>query len=293
MTVPQDAGRAGVPATPQGAALLVSSVRRAVVDALAQLDGDARAVGLSAAELGVRLGLHSTTIRFHVDQLVTAGVIEAHFVRSGSVGRPSKKYHLPAEVTVSDDRAGGDDSPFEVLAGLLAAAMSASEPDRITPEEAGVRWAQGRAAQLPPVAGPEVGRRSDEDTTAAVVDLLGAWGYRPETSTVPGGGVVDITLRDCPFLDLAATHPDVVCGVHRGLLRGALGAVGADHAQVSLHPFVSVDTCRARLYLDTPEPGVARLDPGPVPAAPSQRPTTFTPADRPPAPPDDHPRSAS
>lgn len=281
MTVPERTDGAGVPATSHGAALLVSPVRRAVVDTLAQLPPEASGVGLSAAELGLHLGLHPTTIRFHVDQLVTAGVLEAHFVRSGAAGRPSKKYLLRADPLGRRADEAADGSPFEILAGLLAETLSTGETERLTPEEAGVRWAQRRAQEMtrpphgdvPDVPGGTVPASSDastrEEIAAAVTGLLGEWGYRPGSSPSPDGTAVDITLRDCPFLELAHTHPDVVCGVHRGLLRGALGAVGADDSRVSLHPFVTATTCRARLYLDGAGRTPSVLDPLPVPAVPA------------------------
>jgi predicted ArsR family transcriptional regulator len=246
------ASRPTGPEPPTGAALLVSPVRRAVVDELAALDETGRRVGLTAAELGSRLGLHTTTIRFHVDQLVAGGVLEAHFVRSGGVGRPSKKYLLH-EKALADSEAGQESAgPYRVLAGLLASAMSAGESEQLTPEEAGIRWAQHRAAAvLPgtPGASSSGADRSAGPKVDAVTELLAEWGYTPETEPAEDGTAVDITLRRCPFLDLAHTHPDVVCGVHRGLLRGALTAVGQPDARVSLQPFVGPDTCRARLYL--------------------------------------------
>ena len=70
------------------------------------------------------------------------------------------------------------------------------------------------------------------------VDLLGRWGYTPELRTTDEGRTAELTLVDCPFLALAQTKPEVVCGVHRGLLRGAMDAVGEADTEVTLRPFV-------------------------------------------------------
>ena len=59
------------------AALLASPVRRALVDALAHVEGGDRTPGLTAAELADEVALHVTTVRFHLDQLVAAGLVEA------------------------------------------------------------------------------------------------------------------------------------------------------------------------------------------------------------------------
>lgn len=265
-------------AMPTGqAGLLASSARRSIVDALAALTDEAATEGLTAAELAERVELHPTTVRFHVDQLVAGGVLTAHFVRTGGVGRPSKKYALSVRslgVVREQQRTQGDAAePYEVLARLLAAALSSQEADSLTPEEAGVSWARTRAARRASNAPrtPET-EQDPQGTVDHVVELLGEWGYTPETSTA-ADGAVEVTLTDCPFLDLAHTHPDVVCGVHRGLLRGALDAVGEGDAKVSLQPFVGPTTCRARLHLT----GATPADPTPAhptPADPDRTPTS-------------------
>ena len=73
-----------------GMALLTSPVRRQILDVLAQLPVQAtpkepktRRDGLTAAELGARIGLHVTTIRFHVDQLLEAGLVCANDISNG------------------------------------------------------------------------------------------------------------------------------------------------------------------------------------------------------------------
>ena len=70
--------------------LLRSAVRRDIVDTLANLEGDQRTEGLTAREIGAQVGLHASTVRFHLDQLVAAGLLTSHFVRSHGAGRPSK-----------------------------------------------------------------------------------------------------------------------------------------------------------------------------------------------------------
>jgi predicted ArsR family transcriptional regulator len=79
------------------------------------------------------------------------------------------------------------------------------------------------------------------------VDLLGRWGYTPELRTTHQGRTAELTLLDCPFLALAETTPEVVCGVHQGLLHGAMEAVGEPNTEVALRPFVGPGRCLATL----------------------------------------------
>jgi predicted ArsR family transcriptional regulator len=69
---------------------------------------------------------------------------------------------------------------------------------------------------------------------SALTTLLEQNGFEPEPLDD------DIRMCRCPFHELAESHPDVVCAVHRGLVSGALEALGGelavDHLRVFSHP---------------------------------------------------------
>jgi hypothetical protein len=53
-----------------------------------------------------------------------------------------------------------------------------------------------------------------------------------------------VSLRPCPFgLGLAREFGSVVCGIHRGLVEGALEGLGEPRLVVTLRPFVAPDRC--------------------------------------------------
>ncbi|MFX0539889.1 helix-turn-helix transcriptional regulator [Ornithinimicrobium sp. Y1847] len=260
------------PDQPDGAALLTSAVRRRIMDTLAALprltvEGrPTRDGGLSAAELGERLDLHSTTVRFHLDQLVGAGLVDSHFVRDGGAGRPKKKYVIvegDLSQVVRPDAAG----PYRVLATLLADALDPATATEVTPEQAGIDWVRRRLAEQRAADGDQrEGTPERAGTTGqwlgkvgGVVDLLEEWGYTPDLTLDGAEGDLILTLRDCPFLDLARAHPAVVCGVHRGLLKGALQEAGEEQAEVSLRPFVGPATCHAVVVRDASTKSVVGL----------------------------------
>jgi predicted ArsR family transcriptional regulator len=76
-----------------------------------------------------------------------------------------------------------------------------------------------------------------------VVDLLERLGFAP--STEPLGD--RIYLHACPFAELARRTPTVVCGVHLGLLRGAVDRLGAPVAVTGVDPFVRENLCLVHL----------------------------------------------
>ncbi|WP_370894099.1 helix-turn-helix transcriptional regulator [Janibacter sp. GXQ6167] len=243
---------AGEPTPGRGTELLRSAVRRDIVDTLANLpeatDGSAEAtreIGLSAADIGASVGLHLTTARFHLDQLVSAGVLESHFLRTPGAGRPRKLYRVaPGSLAPPDDPPA-----FKALAEVLADSLAASaDGAALTPEEAGRRWAHSHHEEL-------VGTSSDQASTpggwmakiGVMVDVLHEWGYTPELSMSDGGRTAEIELRRCPFIEMARDHPQVVCAVHRGLMRGVLEASGEEDVELSLEPFVNDTTCMAHV----------------------------------------------
>lgn len=232
--------------TAVGVELLNSPVRRMIVDFLAGSGEAGETVQMTAAQLAELLELHVTTARFHLDQLVTAGILEAVFVREG-VGRPRKVYRL-ASGSLTEE---GDSPAMRILTELLADSFAAQlAGDPVTPYEAGRRWAEehipaepAERAATPGAWLAKIGR---------LVDVLGTWGYTPNLSVSGSGRVATLQLDRCPFLDLARTNPAVVCGIHRGLISGALARFGEDGVDVSLEPFVGPQHCLARITTTNP-----------------------------------------
>ena len=64
--------------------VLTSPTRRAILELLREAPD-----GLGASEAAAPLGLHVTTVRFHLERMVAAGVVGTA-QRRGSVGRPRK-----------------------------------------------------------------------------------------------------------------------------------------------------------------------------------------------------------
>lgn len=235
------------PSPKEGAGLLRSAVRRDIFDTLANLPAGERSAGLSAKELGELVGLHVTTVRFHLTQLVEAGLLESHAVRSSGAGRPGKRYRA---ATGSIDAESTEES-YRLLAQLLAETFGARHDDGtpFTPEEVGAAWAHRQGLEAPDPA------TSSQATTAGewlakvgmMIDVLREWGYTPNLRTEDAGRTVEIEISSCPFLPLAQSNPEVACGVHRGLMRGTLDRLGEPDAELSLVPFVDPNRCLAHI----------------------------------------------
>jgi len=117
-------------------ALLASPVRRDILRVLSALPltplenaPRTRREGLTASELGERLSLHVTTIRFHVDQMRAAGLLVARDVPIG-VGRP-RRFYSAHPGHVSGDAPDGYRLVAEILADACRVTGQPGPPDAV------------------------------------------------------------------------------------------------------------------------------------------------------------------
>ena len=250
-------------------ALLASPVRRRILDVLSSTErlGPDRlgGEGLTAAQLAKQLSLHVTTVRFHLDQLVAGGLVGASFHKHFGAGRPRKVY---ARVATPRLPATSHDSLL-LLSRLLtdAFAEQSHTQRRLSPEEAGRRWAQenvpAESAEPATTAGQWIAK------LGRAVDVLSDWGYDPEITADAVGREARIELTHCPFRELARQNPVVVCGIHQGLIAGTLTRLGEPDTTVDLHPFADGDRCIARLRSATDGPGWSDRSNSPDPERPA------------------------
>lgn len=243
MTVSEESTRGSTGSGDPGAGLLRSAVRRDIVDTLANLPGQQRTEGLSARELGDLVGLHVTTVRFHLAQLVEGGLLTSRSERTAGAGRPTKKYLVtPGSL---------DRRPLEayrLMATLLTEAFGATDEEGrpLDPEAVGVRWAWEHVSR-PEDTTPARTAGEWLSTIGRLVDTLRVWGYTPSVRTEDTGRTARIDLFGCPFIDLARAHPAVACGIHRGLIHGTLEVLGERDTEVTLEPFVGPTHCLAHV----------------------------------------------
>lgn len=215
---------------------LVGESRARVLDALRRAGR-----GLDAFELAAEVGLHVSTVRFHLRALEAAGLVVRAVERSGRPGRP-RVVHRAAPDGEEEGRR------YLELSRALATSLRRARADAARAAlDAGRAW--GREAAAAAGARP----RSTAEAVRALVGILDGLGFAPEA--VGGGGSVTVQLRRCPFLEVARETPEVVCSVHLGIMRGALSAWGSEVRATELRSFVEPGLCVARLSLGRREVG--------------------------------------
>lgn len=189
---------------------------------------------LDVRELAAVSALHISTVRHHLAVLLDAGLIRRTTGPSAGRGRPPVLYtHTHA--------AGDPPRGYALLAAVLAGnwAPTAAERARLA-EQAGFAMAAGHPIATHSAHGTPP---SVAESLAQVGALFTELGFEPEID--PAGP--RIRLHACPFRDVAAEHPEVVCSLHLGLLRGVLAGTAAPLDATGLRPLAEPSTCIADL----------------------------------------------
>jgi len=186
---------------------------------------------VSVPEMSARLSLHPNTIRPHLRRLEEAGLVTHEIRKGGTAGRPRTMYLVnePADEESRDYRLLA-----EMLCGLVTGARAMQKARDIAREWGAYLIAQGK---------PRPGSRPPAGVNLALLqEAMARAGFDPRCRRT-GGRAVEITLRDCPFRDLADEHRELVCTLHRGLLEGIVGGVTPPLAIRSFKPFAERNRC--------------------------------------------------
>jgi predicted ArsR family transcriptional regulator len=180
-----------------------------------------------AAGLARRVGIHANTARWHLAILEDAGLVRSSAEHRTTPGRPRRVW---AARRLRDAAAQQRE-----LSRALVAVAAGSAHAGADAQEAGRTW--GREATRQSSSGRDRG-------IGELVRVLDEHGFEPRADGL------EVTMRNCPFADLARRSPDVVCGIHRGLVDGVLAGAGSDLVVERLDVFPRPGVCVLRL-----EPG--------------------------------------
>lgn len=169
------------------------------------------------ATLHATLGGHANTVRAQLENLVSDGFVTQTSLPTPGRGRPARAYVATIagrQVALEDPDREGQSALVEAVAEHLA---GTADPAAAA-HSVGLNWGGLLAA----TAGGEL------------VSILAGQGFTP-LATADG-----IALRTCPLLASARRHPDVVCGIHQGLI----DAISSEPRQ--LLPFAAAGACLIR-----------------------------------------------
>jgi predicted ArsR family transcriptional regulator len=199
--------------------LLQDPVRRALYGHVVASGGE-----VSRNQAAEAAGVARSLAAFHLDKLVEAGLLEATFRRLGDrrgpgAGRPAKLYRRAAGQVA----ATLPPRTYEAAAHLLAETVEEAGADlelQAAARRAGARTGRQIAAEAS--AGP--------DPVPPVEQVLAARGYEPYRD----GDA--LRLRNCPFANLSAEFPVLVCAMNLCLIEGLLDGLGRDPGRAVMDP---------------------------------------------------------
>lgn len=196
-------------------AALQDPTRRQILFLLVR-DGLSRTVD----EVAGLVGVHRTVAFDHLERLAKLGYL-LRSKRRGRVGKPATLYAASSRSLSAAYPA----RRFAMLASLLAGGLADLGPE-------GADAARG--------AGRRLGAQLATGATRSMTDAVRALAPLGAEYTVEAG---DRVLNDgCIFLEACAAAPDVVCGLHAGILEGVLRGSGFD-AHVEPVGAVSPSAC--------------------------------------------------
>lgn len=170
---------------------------------------------LVTAEIAEMLGLHPNTVRPHLDRMREVGLLEVAAVARGEVGRPQHRYSLAPDAP----SLGLEPPTMPMLARMvlsMAQRLGASPADAMAVGETEGAARAVRYADAP----------SALEALVADLDRLGFDPIVAEGDAESDEVTAVVAFANCPFGDLAWAHPDLVCGLHRGLVAGFVAEMG-------------------------------------------------------------------
>jgi predicted ArsR family transcriptional regulator len=186
-------------------------------------------------------GISRSLAAFHLDRLVTGGLLEAEYRRiSGrtgrGAGRPAKLYRPTArrvEVSVPETR-------YDIAGAILVRSLAARTG--VSGRRSVAASAERRGRELGRELAGQVGEGSDLLRAARGLTELG---FHPERRRSA------IRLRNCPFHVLVEENTELVCALNHSLLSGLLDGLACFTLQAEDHP--GPGACCVRITAASPE----------------------------------------
>lgn len=184
---------------------------------------------VSRDEAAASVGISRKLAAFHLDKLVEAGVLRAHYEAVGGVrkvGRNPKVYE-PSDV---DIQVSIPQRHHDILAEILISAVLADgDAEAAALQVAKTRGEREGAALRERTRRP--GRLGAERALTMAATILERHGFEPDR-TAPNR----IRLRNCPFHPLATKAPALVCGINQSFCSGILTGLAATRLEAALSP---------------------------------------------------------
>jgi predicted ArsR family transcriptional regulator len=186
---------------------------------------------VSRDEAAASVGISRKLAAFHLDKLVTAGLLKAGYANLSGVRRVGRapKVYEPTDVDV---HVNIPQREHGILADILIDAVLTETTDEST-RQAALRIAADRGRRIGENERNQTrpGRLGAERALTCAAEVLERHGFEPirDAPTL-------LRLRNCPFHPFAAKAPDLVCAINHAFLTGLLAGLNATTVHANLAP---------------------------------------------------------
>jgi predicted ArsR family transcriptional regulator len=183
---------------------------------------------VTASRVAELFTIHPNVARHHLDRLVAEGylrVSDRPDLHPAGVGRPPRVF----EATEADVAVAYPARRHDLLAELLVRVV-----ERLAPED-GPRVAEEVGREYGAELAAAVGLPSEEgfsEALEAVARALTGAGFEITADAAQGR----LISGNCPFGHTATAHPEVVCRMDLGIVRGLMEAAGGGAERVVITP---------------------------------------------------------
>jgi len=204
------------------AAILGDSTRRGIYLAVREASGST-----TAASIAESFDIHPNVARHHLERLVAEGYVETGPPESGArhAGRPPRRYLATGkEISVSYPP-----RRFDLLSELLVRVVERMDAGQapIIAEEVGYQFGTDLAAETGLTGGHDAGGALD--AVSGALETIG-FGVAPEPADR------SLLTSHCPFGKTASDHPEIVCKIDQGIVRGLMDAARGISGTVVVSP---------------------------------------------------------
>lgn len=219
------------PSTVSAIGALADPIRRDLYEHVVGQHG-----AVSREEAAVAVAIPLSKAKFHLDRLVTEGLLDTEFKRlSGrqgpGAGRPAKLYRRASR----EFQASFPERRYDTMGSILAAAVENSQDGESLPSAIRTAaYAKGAGAVSELRGSQTPGAHPDDapasDVLSDALATLAGLGYEPEVVEQ------ELLLHNCPFDALAQEHRELVCSSNEHYVQGALDASGCGRLRAHFEP---------------------------------------------------------
>jgi predicted ArsR family transcriptional regulator len=192
---------------------------------------------VTAGQIAHLFEIHPNVARHHLDRLVDGGYLRVSErrpagTRGGGAGRPAKGYEPTGKEIVVSYPA----RRYDLLAELLVRVIRRIGPDEApdVAEQVGLEYGRQLAAE---VGGDDGDRSGVTEALSAVARAMMGVGF----GITPDEDQQTLVTVHCPFGTTAAEHPEVVCRLDQGIVRGLMEVIGDREPTAVVTPHADPD----------------------------------------------------